>query len=100
LRAGSVLFRLVGVARAYLGQGGGPDVMAMRYPCAPPSDLPPAAVVAMRTQMFQPGSMGNAFMATIMDLARRGYGEFTSRRGRFEMRLDLQRSTEGLEPFE
>jgi len=100
LPAGIVLFLLVGVARAYLRHGREPDVMAMRYPFEPPSDLPPAAVVAMRTQMFQPGSMGNAFMATIMDLARRGYGEFTSRRGRFEMRLDLQRSTEGLEPFE
>lgn len=100
LPAAIVAFLLVGVVRAYVRHGQEPDVAVMRYPFEPPSDLPPAAVVAMLTQSFQPGLMGNAFMATIMDLARRGYGEFTSRRGRFEMRLDLQRSTEGLQPFE
>ncbi len=98
--AAIVLFLLVGVVRAYVRHGREPDVQVMRYPFEPPSDLPPAAVVALLTQSFQPGLMGNAFMATIMDLARRGYGEFTSKRGRFEMRLDLQRSTEGLQPFE
>src|SRR5690606_17124274 len=100
LPAAIVAFLLVGVVRAYVRHGQEPDVAVMRYPFEPPSDLPPAAVVAMLTQSFQPRPTGNAFMATIMDLARRGYGEFTSRRGRFEMRLDLQRSTEGLQPFE
>lgn len=100
LPAGVVGFLLVGVVRAYITHGREPKVAAMMYPFEPPSDLPPAAVVAMQTQHYQPNLMGNAFMATIMDLARRGYGEFTSKRGRFEMRLDLARSTEGLEPFE
>ncbi len=100
LPAGIVAYLLFGVVRAFVQHGREPDVAVMRYPFEPPSDLPPAAVVAMLTQSYQQGQMGNAFMATIMDLARRGYGEFTSKRGKFEMRLDLQRSTEGLQPFE
>lgn len=95
-----VLFLLGGVIRAYARHGREPNVATMQYPFEPPSALPPAAVTAMQHQSFQPSSMGNAFMATIMDLARRGYGEFASKRGKFEMKLDLNRSTEGLQPFE
>ncbi len=100
LPAGIFLFLLGGVVRAYYRHGREPRVAAMQYPFEPPSALPPAAVTAMQQQSFQSSSMGNAFMATIMDLARRGYGEFASKRGKFEMNLDLARSTEGLQPFE
>ncbi len=100
LPAGIVTFLFGGIVRAYVRHGREPKVAAMLYPFEPPSDLPPAAAVAMRTQSFQTSSMGNAFMATVMDLARRGYGEFATKRGKFEMYLDLQRSTEGLQPFE
>lgn len=100
LPGGVVAFLALGVLTAYLKHGREPKVMAMRYPFEPPSDLPPAAVPALLTQSYQQSSMGNAFMATIMDLARRGYGEFTGKNGRFAMKLDLQRSTDGLHPFE
>ncbi len=100
LPAAIFLGLLAGVVRAYLRHGREPKVATMQYPFEPPSALPPAAVTALQQQSFQSSSMGNAFMATIMDLARRGYGEFRSKRGKFEMKLDLERSTEGLEPFE
>src|SRR5690606_25924749 len=51
-------------------------------------------------QRFQSSSMGPAFMATIMDLARRGYGEFRPKRGKFEMILNLNKPTDELLPFE
>src|SRR5690606_14949749 len=95
-----VLWLLVGVWRAYLEHGREPPTDGMKYPFEPPSDLPPAAVTALGSQRFQASSMGPAFMATIMDLARRGYGEFQTTRGRFEMTLDLDKPTDDLLPFE
>jgi len=89
-----------GVWRDYLRYGREPRVPAMRYPFEPPSDLPPAAVTAMRMQTFNASGMGAAFFATIMDLARRGYGSFAPKGRRFEMRLDLERAEDTLEPFE
>ena len=89
-----------GVWRDYLRYGREPRVPAMRYPFEPPSDLPPAAVAAMRAQSFNASGMGAAFFATIMDLARRGYGSFAPKGRRFEMRLDPARSDAQLEPFE
>lgn len=101
LLPGIVVFTLLaGVVRAFVRHGREPQVASMQYPFEPPSALPPAAVTAMQHQSFQNSSMGDAFMATIMDLARRGYGEFKTKRGKFEMWLDLARSTEGLQPFE
>jgi len=88
------------VWRDYRRYGREPRIASMKYPFDPPSDLPPAAVTAMRMQNFSASSMGPAFFATIMDLARRGYGSFTPKGKRFEMHLDPGASTEGLEPFE
>ncbi len=89
-----------GVWKAYNRYGREPDIPSMKYPFEPPSDIPPAAVAAIQTQ--NPGGMasGPAFHATIMDLARRGYGEFTGKGRKFEMMLDLDKPTEGLESFE
>ncbi len=89
-----------GVWRDYRRYGREPRVASMKYPFEPPSDLPPAAVTAMRMQTFSASSMGPAFFATIMDLARRGYGSFTPKGRRFEMRLDPEKPTQELEPFE
>ncbi len=95
-----LLWLAAGVWRAYLRNGREPRVPAMRYPFEPPSDLPPAAVTAMRMQTFNSSSMGPAFFATIMDLARRGFGTFAPKGRRFEMRLDPTRSEDDLQPFE
>jgi len=89
-----------GILRAYQRWGREPQLPTMKYPFEPPSELPPGAVTAMQMQTFNSSSMGPAFHATIMDLARRGYGTFTPKGRRFEMQLDLERSREGLEPFE
>jgi len=97
---GLLLWLGSGVWRAYRRYGREPRAASMKYPFEPPSDLPPAAVTAIRMQTFSASSMGTAFFATIMDLARRGYGSFTPKGKRFEMRLDPGKSTEGLEPFE
>src|SRR5690606_3375819 len=91
---------LSGVWRAYDRHGREPKTDGMLYPFEPPSDLPPAAVTAIGSQRFQASSMGPAFMATIMDLARRGYGEFRPKKGKFEMRLNLDKPTDDLLPFE
>lgn len=95
-----VAWLLSGVWRAYQRYGREPRTDGMKYPFEPPSDLPPAAVTAMGSQRFQSSSMGPAFMATIMDLARRGYAEFRTEKGKFEMTLDLDKSTTDLLPFE
>ncbi len=100
LPAAIVVWLLIGVWRAYQEHGKEPPTDGMKYPFEPPSDLPPAAVTALGSQRFQPSSMGPAFMATIMDLARRGYGEFATKKGKFEMRLDLDKPTDDLLPFE
>ncbi len=84
---------------AYNRYGREPSVPSMKYPFEPPSDLPPAAVTAARMQTFSAGAMGSAFHATIMDLARRGYGEFTPKGKKFEMRL-TGKAKDGLLPFE
>src|SRR5690606_1530756 len=90
----------VGVARAYRRVGREPQSPQMQYPFQPPSDVPPAAVTALLMQRFSQSGMGPGFHATIMDLARRGYGAFTGKDGKFEMELDLSRDTAKLEPFE
>lgn len=69
----------------------------MRYPFEPPADRPPAAVSYLASRFA--GSPGPAFHATIMDLARRGYGSFDTRDGDFNMQLSGKDDTELL-PFE
>ncbi|UCH27104.1 MAG: DUF2207 domain-containing protein [Trueperaceae bacterium] len=99
---GLIVFLILatGIYRAYQRYGREPNLPQMKYPFEPPSNIPPAAVTALSMQTFQANSMGPAFHATIMDLARRGYGEFASKGNRFEMLLDLERSEAGLEEFE
>ena len=89
-----------GVVRAYRDVGMEPDVDEMRYPFEPPTDLPPAAVSAIRMQTFQSGQMSAAFHATVMDLARRGYGTFAGTKREFEMRLHPENGEGDLLPFE
>ena len=62
-----------------------PTAPAMRYPFEPPADRPPAAVTYLASRFTN--SPGPAFNATIMDLARRGYGSFDSQGGKFNMQL-------------
>ena len=78
---------LFGVIRAYLRHGREPDIPAMKYPFEPPSDLPPAAVAMLREQRFAQAHTGAAFSATVMDLARRGYGQFEGEGKKFAMSL-------------
>lgn len=91
----------VGVTRQFRRVGREPRVEVMRYPFEPPSDLPPAAVSTLQDQGYNPGRMGPAFHATIMDLMRRGYGEFVSRsRNKVDIRLFPDKDTTELLPFE
>ena len=89
-----------GIVRAYRSVGMEPDVDEMRYPFEPPSDLPPAAVSAIRMQTFQSGQMSSAFHATVMDLARRGFGTFAGTKRKFEMRIHPDEGEGELLPFE
>lgn len=85
---------------SYQRFGREPPSDGMKYPFEPPSDLPPAAVTTIVDQSYQQSRMGAAFHATIMDLARRGYGEFEPKGRKFQMRLHPDKSKAGLLPFE
>jgi hypothetical protein len=74
--------------------------MRFNYLFEPPSDSPPAAVSAMTSQLGWTSQMPNGFFATVMDLARQGFGSFETRGKEFEMTLDLDRDAAGLQPFE
>ncbi|HET8984244.1 MAG TPA: DUF2207 domain-containing protein [Trueperaceae bacterium] len=88
------------VLRTYRRVGREPPVESMKYPFEPPTDRPPAAVTAMMMQSFNSAAMGPAFQATIMELARKGYGEFKPKGSKFEMQLNLQMPVEHLNPLE
>ena len=91
----------VGITSQYRRVGREPDVQVMKYPFEPPADLPPAAVAHFQDQGFNAGRTGPAFHATIMDLMRRGYGEFVPRgRDKVDMKLNLNEPTAALLPFE
>lgn len=62
-----------------------PTTPTMRYPFEPPSARPPAAVPYLAARFG--ASPSAAFHATVMDLARRGYGTFDSQGGKFNMQL-------------
>src|SRR5690606_18142336 len=89
-----------GVLRTYRQVGREPKIESMMYPFEPPADRPPAAVTAMLMQGFNSSAMGPAFQATIMDLARMGYGEFKPKGRNFQMQLHLDRPVTGLLPVE
>src|SRR5690625_299575 len=71
----------------------------MMYPFEPPNDLPPAAVQSLLKKPGVPAGQ-DAFAATVMDLARRGWGEFAGKGRRFAMYVDMEREEEGLLSFE
>lgn len=87
---------------AYRRYGREPKIETMKYPFEPPSDLPPAAVTSILQQHAAQGAMGPAFHATIMDLMRRGYGEFqTGPKKRDDFAIVLKEAdTTTLKPFE
>ncbi|HHO55708.1 MAG TPA: DUF2207 domain-containing protein [Trueperaceae bacterium] len=88
-----------GIWQAFNKFGREPKLETMQYNFEPPSDLPPAAVVAMMSQTDR-FDTGPAFHATVMELARRGFGEFTGNGKKFEMMLDLDKDDSELESFE
>ncbi|MEM7735184.1 MAG: DUF2207 domain-containing protein [Deinococcota bacterium] len=70
------------------------------YVFEPPDNLPPAFLVGLK--LSKPRA---AFHATVMDLARQGYGEFQPQKGflgktRFGMVLNLEKDTSNLYVFE
>ncbi len=89
-----------GIYGAWRRVGREPTTDGMRYPFEPPRDLPPAAVTAMLSQHFNASSMGPAWFATIMDLARRGMLRFDGEGRNFRILLQPGADTSGLETFE
>ena len=89
-----------GIWGAYQRVGREPRTDGMKYPFEPPSDLPPAAVVPLLQQHTQATSMGPAWFATIMDLARRGFARFEGEGKRTAIVLDRGVDPSGLEAFE
>lgn len=97
-----LVFLFSGIVSAFNRHGKEPDIPKMKYVFEPPADWPPAGVMALMQQQFSSSSMGPAFNATVMDLARKGYGEFRSEDGKgkkFEMQL-FDKPRDGLENFE
>lgn len=86
---------LLGISRAR--RRFAPPLPAMRYPFEPPAERAPAFATYMASK--QGASASKAFSATIMDLARRGYGQFASQGKDFNMMLS-DKGPEGLKPFE
>ncbi len=98
---GALLLVLVAnVNRAFQRVGREPKIESMKYPFEPPSDLPPAAVTTIGDQSFNAARMSNAFHATIMDLMRRGFGEFVPKGKKFDINLNLNQPIDQLLPFE
>ncbi len=89
-----------GIYAAWRRVGREPTTDGMRYPFEPPRDLPPAAVTAMLSQHFNTSSMGPAWFATIMDLARRGMIRFDGEGRNFRILLQPGVDTAALETFE
>jgi uncharacterized membrane protein len=89
-----------GLWGAYRRVGREPRTDGMKYPFEPPSNVPPAAIVPLLTQHTAATSMGPAWFATIMDLARRGFARFEGEGQRMAIVLDRRVSTDGLEAFE
>ncbi len=91
-------------------EGRDPVRPQMHHRFEPPSDLPPFAVAMLDEKTYKNPSIGatrRAFSATVMDLARRGYGKFRSEGGElfggqaaFEMSLDLGKDQSALHPPE
>ncbi|MDZ7704830.1 MAG: DUF2207 domain-containing protein [Trueperaceae bacterium] len=95
-----------GIWRDYRRVGQEPDLPQLHHNFEPPSDIPPAAVAAMLHQRFKPQNLKPGFSATVMDLARRGYGEFEKSSGfmgfgeQFGMTLRPGKDSSELLPYE
>lgn len=94
----------LGMGTTYRRVGRDPDIPRLQYAFEPPSDIPPAAVQAM-LQKQSSNNLRDGFNATVMELARKGFVEFThdnrtNRRKKMEMALDLDKPTNGLEDIE
>lgn len=89
-----------GLYRTWNRVGREPRTDGMKYPFEPPSDVPPAALVPMMQQSVSSSSMGPAWFATIMDLARRGFARFEGEGRSLALVLDRGADASGLESFE
>ena len=89
-----------GILGAYRRVGREPEVAAMRYPFEPPRDVVPAAVRTVMHQEVQASSMGPAWFATIMDLARRGHLAFQGEGRSLTIALQPHPADDPLEVFE
>jgi uncharacterized membrane protein YgcG len=89
-----------GTAGAWRRVGREPRTESMRYPFEPPSDLPPAVVPTLLSQHGPQAVRGQAWFATIMDLARRGFLRFEGEGRRFTVHLVAQADATTLEGFE
>jgi uncharacterized membrane protein len=89
-----------GVFRAWRRTGREPRSEVMRYPFEPPRDLPPAIVTTLLAQGSPKGAAGQAWFATIMDLARRRYLRFEGEGRRLVIHLERERADDRLETFE
>ena len=97
--AGLVGFLGMRILMAYQKYGKEPDIgPVMQYPFEPPTDRPPAAVALFMSQLSP--SMQHAFSATVMDLARRGYGTFDSKGRDFNFVLHPERDAGELTALE
>lgn len=95
----------LGVNASYRRVGRDPDIPRLQYAFEPPSDIPPAAVPAMLQKQKSTSHLRSGFNATVMELARRGFLEFThdnrsNKRKKMEMALHLDKPTDELEDIE
>jgi uncharacterized membrane protein len=100
LPAAGVAYLVMGILGAYRRVGREPAVEAMRYPFEPPRDVVPAAVATVMQQDVPATSLGPAWFATIMDLARRGFLRFEGEGRRLVIHLESEPSGDTLESFE
>ncbi len=100
LPGAGLVYLLLGIVGAYRRVGREPKVDVMRYPFEPPRDIPPAPVTTLLHQQSTSSSMGPAWFATIMDLARRGFLRFEGERRNLMIHVEPQPPEEELEVFE
>jgi uncharacterized membrane protein len=100
LPAAGVAYLVMGILGAYRRVGREPAVEAMRYPFEPPRDVVPAAVATVMQQDVPATSLGPAWFATIMDLARRGFLRFEGEGRSLVIHLESEPSGDTLESFE
>lgn len=100
LPAAGVVYLLLGILAAYRRVGREPQVEAMRYPFEPPRDIPPAPVATLISQHTTSSTMGPAWFATIMDLARRGHLRFEGEGRKLVIHVEQGPPDEPLETFE